>query len=272
MIRNLAAYRFVRIDDPHALADAVRAQAAARDLRGTVLVAGEGINLFLAGAPAAADGFMDWLRADARFAGLQAKASDSLHVPFARLKVKVKREIIAFRRDDASPLERRAEAVPPRTLAAWLANGRDDRGRRVVLLDTRNREEVGHGTFAGAMTLPIDNFTDLPAAVEARREQLQDATVVSFCTGGIRCEKAALWMREAGMDNVLQLDGGILGWFEQVGGTGYEGRCFVFDERIALDPSLRPLVDRPAALPDEAAAAPSRPPAVRQAFPRENRA
>ena len=272
MIRNLAAYRFVRIDDPHALADAVRVQAAARDLRGTVLVAGEGINLFLAGAPAVADGFMDWLRADARFAGLQAKASDSLHVPFARLKVKVKREIIAFRRDDASPLERRAEAVPPRTLAAWLANGRDDRGRRVVLLDTRNREEVGHGTFAGAMTLPIDNFTDLPAAVEARREQLQDATVVSFCTGGIRCEKAALWMREAGMDNVLQLDGGILGWFEQVGGTGYEGRCFVFDERIALDPSLRPLVDRPAAPPDEAAAAPSRPPAVRQPFPRENRA
>jgi UPF0176 protein len=113
----------------------------------------------------------------------------------------------------------------------------------VLLLDTRNREETGYGTFAGAVTLPIDNFTDLPAAIEERREQLRDATVVSFCTGGIRCEKAALWMRANGIGDVLQLDGGILGYFEQVGGAGYDGRCFVFDARIALDPGLRPLAD-----------------------------
>ncbi len=246
MVRNLAAYRFVRIDDPHALAGAVRTQAAARALRGTVLLAGEGINLFLAGEPEAAEDFLRWLRSDARFADLEAKRSDSAHVPFARLKVKIKREIIAFRRERASPLETRAATVSPQTLAAWMAGGRDDGGRRLVLLDTRNRAEVGYGSFAGAITLPIDNFTDLPAAVEARRDELRDATVVSFCTGGIRCEKAALWMREAGFDDVLQLDGGILGYFEQVGGAGYEGRCFVFDERLALDPQLRPLVDRPA--------------------------
>nr|MDQ3040261.1 sulfurtransferase [Pseudomonadota bacterium] len=111
------------------------------------------------------------------------------------------------------------------------------------LLDTRNREEIGFGSFAGALTLPIDNFTELPAALAPHREALRDSTVVSFCTGGIRCEKAALWLRDDGMDNVLQLEGGILGYFEQVGGFGYEGRCFVFDERVALDPSLRPLVD-----------------------------
>jgi UPF0176 protein len=93
------------------------------------------------------------------------------------------------------------------------------------------------------LTLPIDKFTDLPEALDPHRDGLADATVVSFCTGGIRCEKAALWMQETGMDNVLQLDGGILGYFEQVGGQGYEGRCFVFDERVALDAELKPLVD-----------------------------
>ena len=112
-----------------------------------------------------------------------------------------------------------------------------------MLLDTRNRQEVEHGTFAGAVTLPIDKFTDLPEAIESHRDGWADATVVSFCTGGIRCEKAALWMHGAGMDNVLQLEGGILGYFEQVGGAGYDGRCFVFDERVALDAELNPLVD-----------------------------
>src|SRR5690606_840151 len=138
----------------------------------------------------------------------------------------------------------RAPTVAPVELARWMAQGHDDSGRRLVLLDTRNREEVGHGTFEGALTLPIDNFTELPDALAPHRDSLADATVVSFCTGGIRCEKAALWLRADGMDNLLQLDGGILGYFEQVGGAGYDGRCFVFDERVALDPALQPLVDR----------------------------
>ncbi|TDK28358.1 sulfurtransferase [Luteimonas aestuarii] len=244
MIRNVAAYHFVAIDDPAALVAAVRARAEDGALRGTVLVAPEGINLFLAGTPAAIEGFLAWLRADARFAALQVKYSDSAAQPFARLKVKLKREIISFRRDGAVPLSReRAPAVAPRDLARWIAQGADDAGRRLVLLDTRNREEFAHGTFDGALTLPIDNFTDLPDALEPHRGALADATVVSFCTGGIRCEKAALWMRDTGMDNVLQLEGGILGYFEAVGGVGYDGDCFVFDERVALDPGLRPRVD-----------------------------
>ena len=245
MIRNIAAYHFVPVDDPAALADALRAWAAAGDLCGSVLVAPEGINLFLAGEPAAVACLLDRLRADARFADLRVKDSESEHVPFARLKVKVKPEIISFRRGDASPLAGRAPAVAPDALQRWLAQGRDDEGRRLVLLDTRNREETAHGSFAGALVLPIDNFTDLPAALAPHRDALRDATVVSFCTGGIRCEKAALWMRANGMEDVLQLDGGILGYFEAVGGAGYEGRCFVFDERVALDAALQPLVDRP---------------------------
>ena len=243
MLLNVAAYHFVEIADPAALAADVRAWAEAGELRGTVLVAGEGINVFLAGDGDAVHGFLDRLRADARFASIVCKFSHSVAQPFPRLKVKLKREIIAFRRDDASPLAGRAPAVAPVDLQRWIAQGHDDDGRRLVLLDTRNREEFGHGTFAGALTLPIDNFTDLPAALAPHRQALADATVVSFCTGGIRCEKAALHLRANGMDNLLQLDGGILGYFEQVGGYGYDGRCFVFDGRVALDPELKPLVD-----------------------------
>ena len=243
MIENIAAYRFTPIDDPEALAADVRTWAEAGDLRGTVLVAGEGINLFLAGGSPGIHDFMDRLRGDRRFRDIEVKSSRSRQQPFARLKVKVKPEIISFRRDRASPLEGRAPTVSPMELARWIRQGHDDVGRRLVLLDTRNREEVGHGTFSGALALPIDNFTELPAALAPHRDSLADATVVSFCTGGIRCEKAALWLRADGMDNVVQLDGGILGYFERVGGEGYDGRCFVFDERVALDPALQPLCD-----------------------------
>ena len=245
MILNIAAYLFVPIADPDALAARIHERAEAGGLRGSVLVTPEGLNLFLAGAETAIRGFLGWLRADARFAELHAKESWSEAVPFAKLKVKRKDEIIAFRREHASPLEEgeRAPAVDPPTLARWIAQGHDDDGRRLVLLDTRNREEFGFGTFRGALTLPIDNFTELPEALAPHRDALRDATVVSFCTGGIRCEKAALWLRFDGMDNLLQLDGGILGYFEQIGGAGYDGRCFVFDERIALDPALKPLAD-----------------------------
>ena len=245
MIRNIAAYHFVSVDQPQALCDQLLSLAETLALRGTILVAGEGINLFLAGAPEAVDAFVVALRTDSRFVDLIVKASDSPDQPFGRLKAKVKPEIISFRMPDAAPVDGRAPAVSPQALSRWLAQGADDAGRRLVLLDTRNREEFAHGTFVNAETLPIDNFTELPDAVLARRDAWRDATVVSFCTGGIRCEKAALWMRAQGMDNVLQLDGGILGYFDAVGGEGYDGACFVFDGRVALDPSLAPVAVSP---------------------------
>lgn len=245
MVLNVAAYHFARILQPDTLADELRIRAEAGDLRGTVLVTPEGINLVLAGAEPSVQRFIATLREDPCFAQMVVKSSRSQLQPFTRLKVKRKAEIISFRRDNASPLAAgRAPVVAPADLARWIGQGTDDAGTRLVLLDTRNREEVGYGTFSGALTLPIDNFTDLPEALESHRDQLRDATVVSFCTGGVRCEKAALWLRADGMDNLLQLDGGILGYFEQVGGLGYDGHCFVFDERVALDPALRPLVDQ----------------------------
>ncbi|WP_093136172.1 sulfurtransferase [Pseudoxanthomonas sp. GM95] len=242
MVLNIAAYHFVAIDDPRALADALYARAEAAALLGTILVAPEGLNLFLAGEPAALNAFLATVKDDPRFATLLVKESHSDTVPFARLKAKMKPEIITFRHDGTAPVGReRAPAVTPAELARWLDQGHDDAGKPVVLLDTRNEEEFGHGSFAGALTLPITDFTELPDALAPHRPALADATVVSFCTGGVRCEKAALWMHDTGMTNVLQLEGGILGYFEQVGGRHYDGACFVFDQRVALKPDLSPI-------------------------------
>ncbi len=243
MILNLAAYRFVEITDVTDLVVWLRQELESAGLLGTVLVAPEGINLFLAGAAKPLRDFVTRLQQDARFADLPVKWSESAAKPFRKLLVKAKREIITFRESGLNPSQARAPAVDPDTLARWIARGTDDAGRPIALLDTRNQQEVVFGSFDQAITLPIDKFTELPDALEAHRESLRDKTVVSFCTGGIRCEKAAIWMQQTGYGDVLQLEGGILGYFEKVGGYGYRNRCFVFDERVALDPALRPLVD-----------------------------
>ena len=235
------SYRFVPINDPAALRERLAEDALALGLKGSVLLAPEGINLFLAGPEACVRRFLAVLRADPRFAGLTAKESWSECVPFARLKVKLKREIIAFRREGVDPLAAPAPLVAPDALRRWLEQGHDDDGKPVLLLDTRNREEVAHGTFEGALTLPIDDFVQLPEALEAERARLTGATVVSFCTGGIRCEKAAPLLRDRGFGDVRQLEGGILGYFEAEGGAHWQGACFVFDQRVALGPDLSPV-------------------------------
>lgn len=238
---NIAAYRFVDLDDAPALVDSIREKCEARRLKGTVLVAPEGINLFLAGSGDDVRAFLDQLQQDPRFAGLEVKSSESAVVPFRRLRVRLKKEVITFRKHGLSPGSQRAASVAPTTLRDWLRAGKDDQGRDLVLLDTRNRQEVAFGSFQQALTLPIDRFTALPDALEAHAGRLRGKTIVSFCTGGIRCEKAAIWMQQAGYENVFQLDGGILNYFEQAGGEGYSGHCFVFDERVALDPQLKPM-------------------------------
>lgn len=237
---NISAYRFVELPDAAALREPIRERAAAAGLKGTVLLAGEGINLFLAGEAGAVRGFVAWLEQDPRFAALAPKESWSDGVPFGRLLVKVKREIIRMNHPAIRPQAGRAPAVDAKTLARWLDAGCDDDGRPVVTLDTRNAFEVDHGRFAGAIDWCLAKFSDFPAAALAHREQLQGKTVVSYCTGGIRCEKAAIFLREAGVDRVLQLDGGILRYFEEAGGRHFEGGCFVFDERERLDAALQP--------------------------------
>ncbi|MCY1717017.1 sulfurtransferase [Microbacterium sp. SL62] len=236
-VLNVSAYLFTRIDDPASLRAALRARAAEAGLRGTILLAEEGINLFLAGGADEVRGFVDDLRADARFAALQTKESWSDDVPFGKLLVKVKREIIRMDRPEVRPQDGRAPAVTPDTLRRWLDAGVDDAGREVVLIDTRNAFEVDYGTFAGAKDWRIERFTQFPDAAASHREELEGKTVVSFCTGGIRCEKAALYLRDEGLE-AYQLEGGILGWFAAQGEAYWDGDLFVFDEREALDAGL----------------------------------
>lgn len=239
-ILNISAYLFVTLTDTQALRESIRSQAADRHLKGTVLLAEEGINLFLAGAPDAVRGFVAWLRGDARFAALAPKESLSDAVPFGRLLVKVKPEIIRMNHPQFRPEAGRAPAVDALTLARWLDAGRDDSGREVVMLDTRNAFEVDHGRFENAIDWRIAKFTEFPQALREHAAELQGKTVVSYCTGGIRCEKAALFMAEAGIENVLQLEGGILKYFEEAGGRHFDGHCFVFDERESVDAALLP--------------------------------
>ncbi|MEW9573341.1 sulfurtransferase [Rhodanobacter sp. Si-c] len=244
-IVNLSAYRFVALDDLPALRERVRERAAALALKGTVLLAPEGINLFLAGPRETADAFMAWLRSDPRFAGLEAKESLSDDVPFGRLRVRLKKEIITMHMPAIRPEGGRAPAVDAPTLRRWLDQGHDDDGRDVVMLDTRNDYETDVGRFAQAVDYRLASFTGFPAAVAADRARFADKTVVSYCTGGIRCEKAALHMQELGIEHVHQLEGGILKYLELTDGAHWQGDCFVFDGRGAVGPDLLPAGELP---------------------------
>jgi UPF0176 protein len=239
-VLNVSAYRFERIADPHALRETLLDRATALELKGTILLATEGINLFLAGAPDAVRSFVASL-------GLDGKESWSATQPFRKLLVKVKREIIRMDHPAVQPAEGRAPALDAQTAKRWLDQGHDDDGRPVVALDTRNAFEVDYGTFEGAIDWRLRKFSDFPGALDGHKSDLEGKTVISFCTGGIRCEKAAIYMREAGLANVWQLEGGILKYFEETGGAHFNGKCFVFDQREALDPDLSPTTEAPAA-------------------------
>ena len=240
---NISTYRFVELDDLPALRDRLEASAGAAGVKGTILLAREGINLFMAGAELALRRWIAGaLHAEPPFAGLPTKDSLSDTMPFKRLKVKIKNELIRMNHPTIQPQQGRAASLEPATLARWLAQGHDDDGRALALLDTRNAFEVDAGTFDGAHDWRIEKFSDFPAAFDAHRAELEGKTVVSFCTGGIRCEKAALYMRERALPGVLQLEGGILGYFAATQGAapGWRGECFVFDERRTVAADLAP--------------------------------
>ena len=243
---NIATYRFVPLQGLPALRQQLADAAAAQGLKGTVLLADEGINLCLAGPPEGIAAWLALLRSMPGLTDLPTKNSWSDAQPFARLKVKIKPEIIRMNMPgvvhDVQPAAGRAPAVSATTLARWITQGHCDAGRPLALLDTRNAFEVDAGAFAGAIDWRLAKFSDFPAALAAHRDALAGHTVVSYCTGGIRCEKAALVMQALGVEHALQLDGGILQYFEATGGTapGWRGSCFVFDDRVALDAGLQP--------------------------------
>jgi UPF0176 protein len=234
-ILNIATYRFVQIDDPEAVRARLLPHATALGLKGTILLAHEGINMFLAGAETTVRSFLSILDDDPRFANLDIKESWSETMPFHKMKIKVKDEIVTFRQPQVNPAKTPAPFMSPEDLKARL-----DRGDEIVLLDTRNDVEVDTGTFKGARFWGNKNFTEFGEIAKAHIDELKNKTVVSFCTGGIRCEKAAPYLQSLGAKDVYQLEGGILRYFERVGRDHYDGDCFVFDERAAVDPALAP--------------------------------
>ncbi len=238
-VLNISAYKFIPLKDAANLRELLMQRAVVLQLKGTILLAEEGINMFLAGPAPAVRDFVTQLKTDARFADMAPKESWSDTQPFKKMLVKVKGEIIRMNHPAIRPAAGRAPSVAPATVKRWLDQGHDDAGRPVVTLDTRNDFEVNAGTFDGAIDWRIKRFTEFPQALSSHLDELRDKTVVSFCTGGIRCEKAAILMREQGLEHVFQLEGGILKYFEETDGSHYTGGCFVFDERRALGTDLK---------------------------------
>ncbi len=202
-------------------------------IKGSILLSPEGININLSGTLDNIALWMNFLKKDPRFNDMTFKESYSDTVPFKRLKVKLKKEIITLRHPEIRPDEKRAPAISAMALKTWLDEKRD-----ITLLDTRNDYEIALGTFEGAVDLQIADFCALPEAVS---NIPKDKPIVMFCTGGVRCEKAGLHLLEKGFSEVYQLEGGILQYFSEAGGAHYQGSCFVFDERVALNPNLQPI-------------------------------
>jgi len=237
---NIAAYKFISFDDTEAMRPRFQELCLALGLKGTILLTPEGINMFLSGRRAEIDRYLAWLRGDARFADIEVKESLSEEQSHKRMLVKIKKEIITMRMPLIKPEEGRAPFVDAPTLKRWLDQGHDDAGKPVVMVDTRNDFEVDVGTFNNTVDYRIKKFTEFPDVIAEHKADFDGKTVVTFCTGGIRCEKAAIHMQNIGYDNVYQLEGGILKYFEEVGGAHYTGDCFVFDYRTALNPKLEP--------------------------------
>ncbi len=233
-ITNIAAYRFAELSDLKPLRERLMGLCREQSLKGTILLSTEGINLFVAGSASGIGFLLQALLELPGLEGLAPKFSLSDDQPFSRMLVRIKKEIIAFGVEGIHPARRTSPKLPAATLKQWL-----DEGRKITLLDTRNDYEIKLGTFRGALPAGIDHFRDFPRAVAKLPESLKDEPVVMFCTGGIRCEKAGPYMESQGFRNIHQLDGGILKYFEDCGSAHYDGECFVFDQRVGVDPALR---------------------------------
>lgn len=232
-ITNLIAYKFARLPELKPLRDRLVARCKELELKGTIILSTEGINLYVAGAAERIDELLRLLREIPGLADLAPKSSQSDHQPFSRMLVRIKKEIIAFGVDGICPAQYTSPKVQPSTLKQWL-----DQGRPLTLLDTRNDYEVKLGTFKSAIPIGVTHFRQFPEAVERLPSELKEQAVVIFCTSGIRCEKAGPYLEKMGFRNILQLDGGILKYFEECGAAHYQGECFVFDKRVSLDPAL----------------------------------
>lgn len=230
----ISAYKFIELNDLMELRTALKKQCLALELKGTILLASEGININLAGTRAAIDAIKVFLLQSELFSDLFFKESIAEPMPFKRMWVKIKKEIITMGVGAVPHLADKRHALSPQELKQWLDEGRD-----FTLLDTRNSYEVEMGTFVKAKSLNIKHFRHFPAAVNAQSDTADlQKPIVMFCTGGVRCDKALPWMYLQGFKEVYQLDGGILNYFQECGKEHYHGSCFVFDDRMTLTEKL----------------------------------
>jgi UPF0176 protein len=232
-ILNIAVYKFARLTGLPERRERLRTLCKQLTLRGTILLSHEGINLFVAGEPDSVRQLIVELEADPEIGVLTVKESFSDYQPFSRMLVKIKQEIIAFGVSGIDPIDQPSPKIKPHELKSWL-----DEGKPCVLLDVRNDYEVELGTFDNAVAIGVDHFRHFPEAVGKLPESMKADPVIMFCTGGIRCEKAGPYMQQQGFKNIFQLEGGILKYFEECGQNHFQGECFVFDKRVALDANL----------------------------------
>src|SRR6056297_842225 len=231
-----ALYRFTRFEDPGALRKPLRELCVSCGVKGTLLLAREGINGTIAGTRQGIDAVLSHIRALPGCADIEWKESPAAQMPFNRIKVRLKREIVTMRQSDVDPTRSVGTYVDP---ADWnkLISSPD-----VAVIDTRNAYEVAIGTFEGAVDPGTSSFSDFPAWWEANKARFHDKRIAMFCTGGIRCEKSTNYLRALGVDEVYHLRGGILKYLEDVpeAESLWRGECFVFDQRVSVGPGLRP--------------------------------
>ncbi len=230
----VALYRFVRLDNYESMREPLLNFCLDRHIRGTLLLAHEGINGTVAGSDSAIDELLNYLRADDRLADLDCKFSSHEERPFLRMKVKLKREIVTMGQEDIDPNVCVGRYASPQEWNALI----DDPD--VLVIDTRNEYEVEIGTFAGAVNPHTNSFREFPDWVEQNLDPKKHKKVAMFCTGGIRCEKSTSLLVSRGFEDVWHLKGGILNYLEQTPeeDTRWEGECFVFDSRVAVNHQL----------------------------------
>lgn len=228
---NISGYKFLELSDLDLIQQGLAELCQSLDLKGTLLLGHEGINAFASGTREQIDQFKTGL--DAWIPGLEFKESPSSTQPFKKMQVKIKPEIVTFGVPDVNPITSPAPYISADRFQEWMDNNED-----IIVLDTRNDYEVHLGQFKKAMILPIQNFRQFPEAINALPEEMKNKTIVTYCTGGIRCEKAAPYLIQQGFTNVYQLEGGILKYLEKYPDSHFEGSCFVFDARMAVGSDL----------------------------------
>lgn len=229
-----ALYHFAPFPAYREWREPLLAHCREHDIRGTLLLAAEGINGTIAGRPSAIQAVLAFIRARPEFIALEHKLSWCDYPPFHRLKVKLKREIVTLGRDEADPQVCVGEYVEPKDWNALISDP------DVIVVDTRNDYEIAAGKFRGAINPHTDHFTQFPAYVEQELAEARGSKVAMYCTGGIRCEKATALLRQHGFAHVYHLKGGILKYLEEVPREAslWEGECFVFDDRVTVDHDL----------------------------------